>query len=237
MMYTCILHLVKLANCLFPVSSTPGPSSFPVFRWLMEAPSDFLTFAVRRCLFLWPNSQSKCNSCLCFPLSLTIIPPSFLESEYTPPSNLSVRRPSLWLPHNCCRLDCCYLGNCCIVFWNGVSSTLIMKLVWPLKTLLVLCKLLAWPPGAQGHFNIRTRVQIKPLTSLSPELWLVLQSGCDKEQLLCFICKTRHWTLHSPGKYCTLHSVAVCSPYLLGFWCVTNFQTVWVCACLHACDS
>lgn len=47
---------------------------------------------------------------------------------------------------------------------------------------------------------------------------------------------TVHFTHQSPDQY-TSHSVAPYSPDLLGFWHLTNYETVWVCACSHTCKT
>lgn len=71
-----------------------------------------------------PTPSLTAAHAFALPLPLTIIPPSFLVSEYVlPPSTLPMTGQSVWLPPNCCRLELCHLGSCCIVSENGAYGT------------------------------------------------------------------------------------------------------------------
>lgn len=61
-------------------------------------------------------------------------------------------------------------------------------------------------------------------------------SGCSTDELLLVSfgeTDIMHCTHQSPDKY-TLHRVALYLSDILGFWHLTNFETMWVCTCLHA---
>lgn len=117
----------QIACSLFSPLRVPVDFIFSGALMINWSASDFLTEShlyVHCCLFVWPNPQSKCNHLLPFPPSSCYhpSPPSSCVWIRSPPT-LPMTGPSVWPPLNCCRLEHCHSGSCCIVFGNGAYGT------------------------------------------------------------------------------------------------------------------